>query len=151
MQSYFSSGRCCRTMGRGPVGREVKQGLAQGVQEILFPLPSLCPSMVVAWPQQGCRCRSADGSRLWPQAAARVFPAVCHSPWMLSPAWRKERSCPVLFHGIAVSVSVAQRQEKNTFPAVLEDESEQSRSSKGVACAKLNQDLQPHYLPWSHR
>lgn len=62
---------------------------------------------------------------------------------MLSRAWGKERSCLALFHGMAVSVSVGQKQDKNAFPAALGDGSEQSRSSKGVACAKLNPYSQP--------
>lgn len=45
----------------------------------------------------------------------------------------------MVFHGMAGSASAAQRREKNAFPA-FGDGSEQSWSSKGVACAELNRD-----------
>jgi len=52
-------------------------------------------------------------------------------------------SLPCALHAITVSISAAQRK---AFAAMLGFVPGQSRGHKGVACAKLHQDVQPHSI-----
>lgn len=72
---------------------EVKQGLAQGVCELLFPFPNLSPSTVVVWHRQRlldaisqtAANRQSFCGRIWPvcesspQLLAKVCLTVCRS------------------------------------------------------------------------